>query len=510
MDQRKKYSDYNNYNRKKQNDQFNCCVRGQQGPTGNIGIIGPQGFIGPQGPIGHQGHTGSTGIKGHSGFQGPTGHQGHTGAQGNTGPTGATGPTGTQGQTGFQGHTGPQGNTGSTGSTGPQGPTGSQGYGITGPTGPTGSTGPTGPTGPQGSAGPTAPTGPTGQQGFAPMGPTGPTGSTGPAGPTGTQGSAPMGPAGPTGYKGPQGFQGAQGSAGPGNNGPTGPQGPTGAGPQNSITEKGVVIYNFSADLSGCQFVQNIPTSGGYQVYNQTTNDYEALYWLFPGCGGAWNPKMGPSTTSLANNFRGALGSASPILTLYGPTLLTSDGSGTIAAGVLGKAIGKNAPIFSTISFAEFPPSSSPSTTMNAFNKISWCVNSSIVDERPPFDVSNNLGLGLDFEIKVWAWCGKLVQETSGNWLKPLLDKDNGDLCVTTKIIPWNKRCGCITLPKITWETSNDSNRTAIGVSIKPLGCDAALPTSCPYALKPGLWEDAEKIKWIGGRITISIPIFPM
>lgn len=470
MEQRKRYSDYNNYNRKKQNDQFNCCVRGQQGPTGNIGIIGPQGFIGPQGPIGHQGHTGSTGIKGHSGFQGPTGHQGHTGAQGNTGPTGATGPTGTQGQTGFQGHTGPQGNTGSTGSTGPQGPTGSQGYGITGPTGPTG--------------------------------------STGPAGPTGTQGSAPMGPAGPTGYKGPQGFQGAQGSAGPGNNGPTGPQGPQGAGPQNSITEKGVVIYNFSADLSGCQFVQNIPTSGGYQVYNQTTNDYEALYWLFPGCGGAWNPKMGPSTTSLANNFRGALGSASPILTLYGPTLLTSDGSGTIAAGVLGKAIGKNAPIFSTISFAD----QGRATTMNAFNKISWCVNSSIVDERPtPLDPSNNLGLGLDFEIKVWAWCGKLVQETDGNWLKPLLDEDNGDLCVTTKIIPWNKRCGCITLPKITWETSNDSNRTAIGVSIKPLGYDAAIPvpTSCPYALKPLLWEDAKKIKWIGGRITISIPIFP-
>lgn len=241
-------------------------LRGDTGPTGDVGEPGPQGI------------KGDTGTQGPVGDSGPQGAVGATGPQGPPGPTGDTGPQGEVGQTGAQGVQGVPGPTGPTGDTGEQGPQGIQGIqgpkGDTGDQGPQGSIGPIGPTGPTGATGTQGPQGEQGPQGV--QGPTGPTGSQGPAGtgitfkgtvptvadlPSGaTVGDAFIVEAdkhlyiwsgsawddagelqGPPGETGPQGIQGIPGATGPqGIPGPTGPTGTTGLqGPKGDTGDTG-------------------------------------------------------------------------------------------------------------------------------------------------------------------------------------------------------------------------------------------------------------------------------
>lgn len=91
-------------------------------PRGDKGETGPTGMTGSMGP------TGPIGLEGTMGPTGPTGDAGSIGPQGPTGPFGAMGPTGPRGVIGAIGPTGPQGESGIPGPTGPQG--------LIGPTGP--------------------------------------------------------------------------------------------------------------------------------------------------------------------------------------------------------------------------------------------------------------------------------------------------------------------------------------------------------------------------------------
>lgn len=193
--------------------------------TARKGEPGPEGIQGPIGPQGPQGIQGAIGPQGPQGIQGPKGRTGEIGPQG---PIGATGPTGPQGQKGDPGKdgtsfdvkglyenlaelkgahpTGAEGDAYAVGSSsnneiyiwdvddagwksvgslqGPQGPTGPQG-----PQGATGETGPAGPRGPQGEVGPQGPVGEKGEQGERGLqGIQGPQGTQGPRGEQGAQG----------------------------------------------------------------------------------------------------------------------------------------------------------------------------------------------------------------------------------------------------------------------------------------------------------------------------------
>jgi len=232
-------------------------------------LVGPKGDIGP------------TGIPG---LVGPTGAQGETGNIGPTGLPGAIGPTGPRGMTGSIGPTGKVGPTGPIGPAGPQGiqgPTGSyiesieklttveytDTYEIKLTDGTTHQfkvvNGTMGPTGPKGDTGATGDRGPSGQNGISPVlaididgywtingestgvraiGPIGPTGANGPLGPQGQKGDT--GDRGPTGPKGNTGLAGKAGPTGPiGLVGPTGAQGPTGAKGEETKVSVNSVVY---------------------------------------------------------------------------------------------------------------------------------------------------------------------------------------------------------------------------------------------------------------------------
>lgn len=193
--------------------------------TARRGDTGPEGIQGPVGPQGPQGIQGPIGPQGPQGVQGP---QGRTGEIGPQGPVGAIGPTGPQGEKGDPGKDGTSfevkgmyadlsalkqahaigtpGDAYAVGTSeenevyiwdedtsswvsvgklqGPQGPTGPQG-----PQGATGATGPQGPTGPQGQQGIQGPKGDKGEQGEQGLqGVQGPKGDQGPRGEKGDQG----------------------------------------------------------------------------------------------------------------------------------------------------------------------------------------------------------------------------------------------------------------------------------------------------------------------------------
>lgn len=203
--------------------------------TARKGEPGPEGIQGPIGPQGPQGIQGAIGPQGPQGIQGP---QGRTGEIGPQGPIGATGPTGPQGQKGDPGKDGTsfdvRGLYASLAALQGAHPTGAEGDAYAVGTSSdneiyiwdvddagwksVGSLqGPQGPTGPQG--------------------PKGATGETGPAGPQGPQGE--VGPQGPAGEKGEQGERGLQGIQGI--QGPQGPRGEQGA--QGEKGDPGVIQY---------------------------------------------------------------------------------------------------------------------------------------------------------------------------------------------------------------------------------------------------------------------------
>ena len=68
-----------------------------QGPKGDPGPKGDTGDVGPQGPKGDTGERGPQGVQGIPGPEGPKGDKGDTGSQGPKGETGATGPQGPKG-----------------------------------------------------------------------------------------------------------------------------------------------------------------------------------------------------------------------------------------------------------------------------------------------------------------------------------------------------------------------------------------------------------------------------
>ena len=247
-------------------------VRGDAGPKGDPGPMGPQGIRGVPGPMGPQGDRGPVGPKGDPGPAGPMGPKGEQGDPGARGPVGEQGPMGEQG---LQGETGPQGPQGERGCPGPMGE-----QGPMGPTGPAGEVGPTGPQGLTGLTGPTGPTGPQGSQGVT--GPTGPQGIQGVTGPTGPQGS--QGVTGPTGPTGPQGIQGV-----------TGPTGLTGATP--SVT------------------VRNV-TSGSTAAVTATPSDTGvALDFVLP---------QGPTGPTGSTGVKGDIGATGPA-----PTITVEESSPT-------------------------------------------------------------------------------------------------------------------------------------------------------------------------------------
>ncbi len=238
-----------------------------KGPKGDPGPRGADGDIGPMGPKGMQGDPGPIGQAGPRGLTGPKGDQGERGPIGPKGEQGDVGPAGPQGLQGIQGVRG---------EIGPEGPRGLQGE-----RGPIGPIGPTGLQGPRGERGEpfkissiqpsiasvnnnastfaenslvmvrsndadngkvfvktngameylTTMTGVKGDKGD--IGPQGPIGPTGPQGPRGVDG--------PQGLRGNVGPQGQQGVAGPkGDTGERGPQGPTGpAGPKGDKGDNG-------------------------------------------------------------------------------------------------------------------------------------------------------------------------------------------------------------------------------------------------------------------------------
>lgn len=121
-------------------------AEGPQGPQGEKGDTGPEG---PQGPPGEDGADGVDGLDGKSAYdlavdngfegdesewlaslkgeQGPKGEQGDIGPKGPQGPQGEIGPEGPQGPQGEKGDPGPRGEKGDIGPEGPQGPRGERG-----------------------------------------------------------------------------------------------------------------------------------------------------------------------------------------------------------------------------------------------------------------------------------------------------------------------------------------------------------------------------------------------
>tara|TARA_B110000444_G_C18451120_1_gene415747 strand:- start:27 stop:599 length:573 start_codon:yes stop_codon:yes gene_type:complete len=157
--------------------------------------------------------------------------------------------------------------------------------------------------------------------------------------------------------------------------------------------------------------------------------------------------------------------------------------------------IGKNGPMIATMPFKK----------TSSIDRISWSVASRIdlSGSAPPVYT----GFGLDFEIKIWAWCGQLhIDSNRNNWLYPIMTTNDISSSV---IIPYDQTCGCIDIPNIGWNTT----RPAIAVSIKPLGGKGhtgyTFSTTTP--ISSGItgyanWEEAKNLSWTGGRITVSIP----
>lgn len=207
------------------------------------GETGPRGFTGPIGPTGPRGYTGDVGARGPRGYTGPRGYQGEKGPrgfQGKDGKDGLVGPTGPAGINGFPGPTGP---------TGPAG-------------GPRGATGPTGPRGIDGANGLPGPTGPAGGP-RGPIGPTGPRGLTGSIGPKGSTG--PRGLRGPTGLRG---LAGATGSTGPA--GATGPKGQTGTVTQVAIDA--MTASNMYAQQAQVYATEASSSANSAKKYSQDVN----------------------------------------------------------------------------------------------------------------------------------------------------------------------------------------------------------------------------------------------
>ncbi len=90
-------------------------TRGDQGPPGPAGAVGPKGEQGPAGP---------QGAKGEQGPPGPQGQRGDLGQAGPPGPPGPQGPPGEKGDKGEQGQAGPPGPPGEKGAPGETGPAG--------------------------------------------------------------------------------------------------------------------------------------------------------------------------------------------------------------------------------------------------------------------------------------------------------------------------------------------------------------------------------------------------
>uniref|UniRef100_A0A3B4UIF5 Collagen, type XXVIII, alpha 1a n=1 Tax=Seriola dumerili TaxID=41447 RepID=A0A3B4UIF5_SERDU len=193
---------------------FDCCVQGEPGSLGLVGLPGPagRGLPGPkvmtpsvftvlmipfQGTKGNTGPVGPPGMKG-DGLPGPQGLPGLAGVQGETGPEG-------------KGLPGPKGDRGLPGVPGPSGP---PGIGLYGPKGSTGQPGPPGLPGPPGEG----IQGPKGEPGFQ-----------GPVGPRGAPGDGLPGEKGNRGIPGDRGKKGDKGDYGePGSTGPMGRPGEKG------------------------------------------------------------------------------------------------------------------------------------------------------------------------------------------------------------------------------------------------------------------------------------------
>lgn len=296
-------------------------VKGDTGPQGAKGDIGPQGPQGTKGDTGPQGIQGPQGLKGDTGAQGLKGDKGDTGSQGIQGPKGDTGSgfavlgyfdtaallqssiaspsageaygvgtaepyniyifdginsewvnngplQGAKGDKGDTGAQGPQGEKGDKGDPGIQGPKGDTG--ATGAQGPRGEKGESGATGPQGLKGNTGPQGPKGDKGdafvyadfteeqlIALKGETGTQGPRGDIGPQGPQGI--KGEPGAQGIQGPKGDKGDTGARGDtGPMGPVGPQGPKGdMGPQGPAGSDATVTIDSAMSDSSLNPVQN-------------------------------------------------------------------------------------------------------------------------------------------------------------------------------------------------------------------------------------------------------------